>query len=59
MATKGTAWLFRRSRDLVPALTALAVREWRAGDDEWRTAGDEWRVDNYSERDISPEGAPT
>jgi lysophospholipase L1-like esterase len=28
LATKGTAWLFRRSRDLVPALTALAVREW-------------------------------
>jgi lysophospholipase L1-like esterase len=28
MATKGTAWLFRRSRDLVPALTALALREW-------------------------------
>ena len=28
MATKGTAWLFRRSRDLVPALVALAVREW-------------------------------
>jgi lysophospholipase L1-like esterase len=28
MATKGTAWLVRRSRDLVPALTALAIREW-------------------------------
>ena len=28
MATKGTAWLFRRSRDLLPALVALAVREW-------------------------------
>jgi hypothetical protein len=27
MATKGTAWLFRRSRDLVPALAALAPRE--------------------------------
>ncbi len=53
MATKGTAWLFRRSRDLVPALTALAVREWRAADDEWRTA------DNYPERDIAPESAPT
>ncbi len=58
MATKGTAWLFRRSRDLVPALTALAVHEWWHGegqtaDDEWRTAG------NHPERDISPEGAPT
>lgn len=28
MATKGTAWLFRRSRDMVPALAGLAVREW-------------------------------
>src|SRR6266704_6750881 len=28
MATKGTAWLIRRSRDLVPALVGLAVREW-------------------------------
>jgi len=27
MATKGTGWLFRRSRDLVPALAALAARE--------------------------------
>ena len=28
MATKGTAWLVRRSRDLMPALVGLAVREW-------------------------------
>jgi lysophospholipase L1-like esterase len=28
MATKGTAWLIRRSRDLVPVLVGLAVREW-------------------------------
>ena len=28
MATKGTAWLVRRSRDLVPALVWLAVCEW-------------------------------
>ena len=27
MATKGTAWLVRRSRDLVPALVGLAVSE--------------------------------
>ena len=34
MATKGTTWLARRSRDLVPALLALAIREWlTAGDD--------------------------
>jgi hypothetical protein len=28
MATKGTAWLVRRSRDLVAALVGLTVREW-------------------------------
>jgi hypothetical protein len=34
MATKGTTWLARRSRDLVPALLGLAIREWlTAGDD--------------------------
>jgi lysophospholipase L1-like esterase len=33
MATKGTAWLVRRSRDLVPALVGLAVREWLTGAD--------------------------
>ena len=32
MATKGTAWLVRRSRDLVPALVGLAVREWLGGE---------------------------
>jgi lysophospholipase L1-like esterase len=31
MATKGTKWLFHRSRDLVPALLGLAVREWLEG----------------------------
>lgn len=31
MATKGTAWLVRRSRDLVPTLLGLAVREWLSG----------------------------
>jgi len=30
MATKGTAWVLKRSTDLVPALLALAVREWFA-----------------------------
>jgi hypothetical protein len=34
MATKGTTWLARRSRDLVPALLALAVREWLTAEDE-------------------------
>ena len=45
MATKGTAWVVRRSTDLVPALLAMAVAEWRLGrghgprpdgDTEWR-----------------------
>ena len=31
MTTKGTAWLVRRSRDLVPALAGLALREWLEG----------------------------
>ena len=34
MATKGTTWLARRSRDLVPALLALAIREWFTDDDD-------------------------
>jgi lysophospholipase L1-like esterase len=35
MATKGTTWFIRRSRDLIPQLLALAVREWlTAADDE-------------------------
>ena len=42
MATKGTAWLARRSRDLVPALLALAVREWLTAEDE------------FTERDLVP-----
>jgi lysophospholipase L1-like esterase len=31
MATKGSAWLLRRSVDLVPYLMAMAVREWWSG----------------------------
>jgi hypothetical protein len=31
LATKGTAWLVRRSPDLVPALVGLALREWLRG----------------------------
>ena len=34
MATKGTIWLARRSQDLVPALLAMAVREWLTAEDE-------------------------
>ena len=46
MATKGTAWLVRRSRDLLPALAALAGHEWLG-------------ADNATERDVAPESAPT
>lgn len=31
LATKGTAWVVRRSTDLVPSLVAMAVAEWRSG----------------------------
>jgi lysophospholipase L1-like esterase len=31
MATKGTAWVVRRSTDLVPSLLAMAFAEWRSG----------------------------
>ncbi len=34
MATKGTKWLLRRSRDLGPALLGLAIREWLEGERE-------------------------
>ena len=34
MATKGTAWLLRRSTDLVPALLGLAVRDWWTARDQ-------------------------
>ncbi len=33
LATKGTAWVLRRSTDLVPGLLAMAVRDWRAGEE--------------------------
>jgi hypothetical protein len=31
LATKGTAWVLRRSTDLVPNLLAMAATEWRTG----------------------------
>jgi lysophospholipase L1-like esterase len=34
MATKGTAWVARRSTDLVPSLLAMAFAEWRSGGEE-------------------------
>jgi lysophospholipase L1-like esterase len=38
LATKGTAWVVRRSTDLVPSLLAMAIREWREGTAEQGTA---------------------
>ena len=43
MATKGTAWVLRRSTDLVPALVALAIREWLTGGES--AAADEAQAD--------------
>ena len=33
LATKGTAWVLRRSTDLIPSLLGMAFREWRYGPD--------------------------
>jgi len=52
MATKGTAWLVRRSRDLVPALAGLALREWlhRSEDRDAPGPSDAERDDTQRER---------
>jgi lysophospholipase L1-like esterase len=39
LATKGTAWVVRRSTDLVPSLLAMAYVEWRTG------SGAEWQAE--------------
>jgi lysophospholipase L1-like esterase len=39
MATKGTAWVARRSTDLVPSLLAMAFAEWRAGQESLAPEG--------------------
>jgi lysophospholipase L1-like esterase len=44
MATKGTAWVLRRSTDLVPSLLAMAVMEWRAGRSPDLAAGPDIRI---------------
>lgn len=41
MATKGAAWVVRRSTDLVPSLLAMAFAEWRSGDGSGRPASPE------------------
>jgi lysophospholipase L1-like esterase len=35
LATKGTAWVLRRSTDLVPGLLAMAITEYRSGARSW------------------------
>ena len=51
MATKGTAWVVRRSRDLVPALVGLAVREWLTGPDVPEDRRDGARRDGAEQAD--------
>jgi hypothetical protein len=52
MATKGTAWLVRRSRDLVPALLGLAVREWLGiGHEDPEPEVRNWNIPNWKVRD--------
>ncbi|HTZ93786.1 MAG TPA: SGNH/GDSL hydrolase family protein [Streptosporangiaceae bacterium] len=45
MATKGTAWVARRSTDLVPNLLAMAYTEWRSGQPPEVTAAAESECD--------------
>jgi hypothetical protein len=53
MATKGTAWVVRRSKDLVPALVFLTVRE-------VLTRRDEQDADEAAERELVPAaGSPS
>ncbi|HEY6297778.1 MAG TPA: hypothetical protein VIX15_19145, partial [Streptosporangiaceae bacterium] len=47
MATKGTAWVIRRSKDLVPALIYLTVRE-------VLRRGDEPEADEAGELELLP-----
>jgi lysophospholipase L1-like esterase len=59
MATKGTAWVIRRSKDLVPALIYLAVREvLRKGDepdgDEAVELGQAVELDQTGELELIP-----
>jgi hypothetical protein len=53
MATKGTAWVARRSTDLVPSLLAMAFAEWRAGQESMAQEG----MDGYNEVPGAPETA--
>jgi lysophospholipase L1-like esterase len=51
MATKGTAWLIRRSRDLVPALVGLALREWLRGSESRDAPGPDTAERDDTERE--------
>jgi lysophospholipase L1-like esterase len=55
MATKGTAWVARRSTDLVPCLLSMAFAEWRAGRG---VPEPEHEVQLMAERDAAPGAAP-
>jgi hypothetical protein len=48
MATKGTAWVVKRSTDLVPSLLGMAIAEWRlgAGQDMEAVNPDDLHVDD-------------
>jgi hypothetical protein len=53
LATRGTAWVLRRSTDLVPGLLAMAVTEWRSGPELDLGRGHEDRVRSAASRDSS------
>ena len=57
LATKGTAWLVRRSRDLVLALVGLAVREWLTGGRDGDAGRDTARRDDAGQDSAGREPA--
>lgn len=58
MATKGTAWVARRSTDLVPNLLAMAFAEWRSGQTNWPDHGDDLIAEVVPETAQSDSAAP-
>jgi lysophospholipase L1-like esterase len=59
MATKGTAWVARRSTDLVPNLLAMAFAEWRSGQTDWPDHGDDLIAEAIADTPQSDSAAPT
>jgi lysophospholipase L1-like esterase len=55
LATKGTAWVARRSTDLVPGLLAMAFAEWRSGQ---VPAADQLMRGHDRAADAGPAGPP-